>query len=62
MSQENVYEFLKRNNGWHTSKQIAEELNTSTAIVTNAAKKLARYRFIERRLMDDHVGYEYKLK
>ncbi|MBD3203059.1 hypothetical protein GF327_02095 [Candidatus Woesearchaeota archaeon] len=43
MSQQEVYQFLKRNpKGWFTSKQIAERLDASVGSVTCNLKKLRK--------------------
>lgn len=62
IGQSEVYQFLKNNPSWHTAKHIADKLIIDQQKVTTAGKKLARFNFIERRLMEDKISYEYKIK
>ncbi len=64
MSQQDVYELLKKKKRWMTSKEIAKILGIMSS---NASlKKLYKYGEIMRRMtrseLNHHLIYEYKIR
>ncbi len=63
MGQQEVYNFLKDNNGkWFTSKQISEKTNVSIGSVTMSLKKLRKSQFIKYRNSGKRNEYQYMYK
>ena len=61
MGQQEVYEFLTTNGGWHTSREIADALGISIGSVTMSLKKLRKTNIIRYKNSGPRNTYKYSV-
>jgi len=62
MGQQEVFDFLTANRGWHTSRQIADALKISIGSVTMSLKKLRKTNIISFRNAGPRNTFQYSVK
>lgn len=64
MSQIEVYQYLKKHNGWHDSKEIAEALEISKLSANANLRRLNHDGFVQSKIEKTNRNYKksYKLK
>ena len=63
MAQQEVYQFLKKNDRWYTSKEISKNIGIQFTTISNNLAKMYKYKEVLRRRVkiEGHFNYEYRL-